>query len=68
MIANLEKKQDEERVSIQAKMMSELKEEKTKSEATKYQLSQSLKNDYKHKYEFEEMKADAHFQELKVRK
>lgn len=39
----------------------ELKDEKSKVAATKYQFGQSLKNDFKNKYEFEELKADAHF-------
>ena len=68
MIQALEQKTEEERSQLGKKLKSELKDEMTKIQSKKHQLTQSLRADCKNKYEFEEMKADAHFQEIKARK
>ena len=48
--------------------MAAVREEKAKIEKEKYEFTQSTKKNYKSKYEFEERKADAHFEEIRAKK
>ena len=59
LIQTLEKKQDDFKALQTSKMKNEVKDEKAKIEAKKHQLIQSLRADYKNKYQLEELKADA---------
>lgn len=59
LIQTLEKKQDDFKTLQTSKMKNEIKDEKAKIEAKKHQLTQSLRADYKNKYQLEELKADA---------
>ena len=68
LIQTLEKKSDDYKALMAGKMKNEIKDEKAKIESKKYQLTQSLRADYKNKYEFEELKADANLQDITSKK
>lgn len=46
----------------------EIADTSAKLKQKKFQIEQSLKQDFKNKYEFEERKVDAHLQEIRARK
>ena len=49
-------------------MLASIREEKAKQEKQKYECLQSAKKNYQSKYDFEERKADAHFEEIRAKK
>ena len=68
LIKSQEAKQEEERAAAQRRVGAELHDERTKLANKKHQAVQSLRANFKNKYEFEQMKADAHLQDINTRK
>ena len=67
-MTELEKKQTDEKSKLARKHRHELKEEKIKLDTKKHLAMQSVKQECKNKYDFEETKVEAHLQELQARK
>jgi hypothetical protein len=68
LIKGLEAKLEQERAAAQKRMGAELHDERAKLANKKHQAIQSLRSNFKNKYEFEQMKADAHLQDVNTRK
>ena len=58
-MAELDLKTDQEKMKIDKFYYNETADSRSKLVQKKFQIEQSLKQDYKNKYEFEERKVDA---------